>query len=53
MKSTRLSGLLLDDVLTDLIMEEGWTTGMVYDPVVGITVLNRSDKTFKQDCISL
>jgi aldose 1-epimerase len=50
-KPTRLGGLLLDDVLTDLRMEEGWTTCTIYDPVADITVLNLSDETFKHVCI--
>jgi len=41
----------LDDVLTDLRMEEGWTKMKVYDPTADVTVLYSSNESFRHICV--
>lgn len=45
-KPKLVKNFLVDDVLTDLRMENGWTTCKIYDPVADITVLSQTDKNF-------
>jgi aldose 1-epimerase len=41
----------LDDVLTDLRMENGWTNVKIYDPTADFTIVNSSDASFKHVCV--
>lgn len=42
------SELTLDDVFTDLVFEEDWTTAQIHDPMSGLQLQARYDRSFRE-----